>query len=94
MSKTFRCSDRASTAWQSGYRDACDATRVLHKQPEAALRLRLDCLDQKRLDLRAIAQVVGWGAGMGAVLWDVNGKLVVIPESETSEGLLCRCAVQ
>jgi len=32
-------------------------------------------------------EVVGWGAGMGAVLWDVNGKLVVIPESETSEAI-------
>ncbi len=50
--------DGASSAWVAGYRDACDATRMLQKQPEAALHLRLDCLDDKRRDLRANAEIL------------------------------------
>ncbi len=53
-----RAMDRATNAWLSAYRDACQATRVRHAQPEAALNLRLDCLDGQRVDLRAAAEIM------------------------------------
>jgi eukaryotic-like serine/threonine-protein kinase len=45
--------DRATGAWLAAYHDACQATRERHVQSEAALNLRLDCLDEERFDLRA-----------------------------------------
>ena len=50
--------DRASGAWIAAYRDACAATHVRHAQPEAALHLRLDCLDDQRFGLRAAGEIM------------------------------------
>ncbi len=53
-----RAMDGASAAWLAAYRDACEATRGRHVQPEAALQLRLDCLDDQRFDLGAAAELL------------------------------------
>ena len=50
--------DRVSGAWLAAYRDACQATRTRHAETEAALNLRLDCLDDQRFDLRAASELV------------------------------------
>ncbi len=50
--------DRASGAWLAAYRDACQATRERHSESEAGLNLRLDCLDEERVDLRAAAELM------------------------------------
>jgi tetratricopeptide (TPR) repeat protein len=50
--------DRASGDWLAAYRDACQATRTLHTQPESALHLRLDCLADQRLDLQAAGEII------------------------------------
>ncbi|MHB8416755.1 MAG: serine/threonine-protein kinase [Myxococcales bacterium] len=54
----LKAMDRASAAWLGAYRDACGATRLQRIQPEAALELRLDCLDEQRLDLRAAGEIM------------------------------------
>jgi hypothetical protein len=50
--------DRASGAWLAAYQDACQATWERHTQPESALNLRLDCLEEQRFDLRAVAELM------------------------------------
>ncbi len=48
--------DAYADAWAAARRDACEATRVRGEQSEAALDLRMSCLDRKRAELGALAR--------------------------------------
>ena len=47
--------DAYATALLDAERDACEDTRVRHEQTEAMMQLRLQCLDERRRDLVAVA---------------------------------------
>jgi tetratricopeptide (TPR) repeat protein len=50
--------DRYRTDWLSTYRDACEATQLRHEQSPALLDLRMSCLDERRLALSALTNVL------------------------------------
>ncbi len=45
--------DRYASLWSAMHRDACEATRVRGEQSEELLDLRMDCLEDRRKELRA-----------------------------------------
>ncbi len=45
-----------SERWATAHRDACEATRVRGGQTEAAMQLRMTCLEQRRRQLGALAR--------------------------------------
>jgi tetratricopeptide (TPR) repeat protein/tRNA A-37 threonylcarbamoyl transferase component Bud32 len=50
--------DGVSAAWVAAYADACREAHEAHTASEAELRLRLECLDEQRIDLRAAAELM------------------------------------
>ncbi|MBL0217123.1 MAG: tetratricopeptide repeat protein [Myxococcales bacterium] len=48
--------DAYATSWLAARRSACEATRVRGEQSEAALDLRMSCLDRKRTELGALTR--------------------------------------
>jgi hypothetical protein len=50
--------DRYRTDWLSMYRDACEAANVRREQTPAALDLRMTCLEERRLALAALTNVL------------------------------------
>jgi serine/threonine protein kinase/tetratricopeptide (TPR) repeat protein len=50
--------DGYAARWARARVDACEATRVRKEQTEEALSLRIECLDQRRSDLAALAGVL------------------------------------
>ncbi len=48
--------DTYAGAWAKARRDACEATRVRGEQSDAALDLRMSCLDRKRAELAALVR--------------------------------------
>ncbi len=48
--------DAYAGSWAKARRSACEATRVRGEQSEAALDLRMSCLDRKRAELAALAR--------------------------------------
>jgi tetratricopeptide (TPR) repeat protein len=79
--------DAYGAAWSAMYAAACEDTRVREKEPEEVYRLRSDCLDRRKVELRALtslfrradAQVVDTAVnaayGLPALSWcaDVRG---------------------
>ncbi|WP_224245736.1 serine/threonine-protein kinase [Hyalangium gracile] len=55
---TGRVLDAYAQAWVGAHRDACEATRVRGEQSEAALDLRMRCLDRRRRELGALTDVL------------------------------------
>jgi tetratricopeptide (TPR) repeat protein len=53
-----RTLDAYAQAWTEAHRDACQATRVRGEQSEAALDLRMRCLERRRRELGALADVL------------------------------------
>ncbi len=49
--------DRYARAWSEMRKDACEATRVRHEQPEETLALRAACLDDRRRELGALTEL-------------------------------------
>ncbi|MFY2557108.1 tetratricopeptide repeat protein [Corallococcus terminator] len=45
-------------AWEAGYTETCEATRVRHEQPENVLALRMACLDSRRQSLDVLADML------------------------------------
>jgi tetratricopeptide (TPR) repeat protein len=50
--------DGYTDAWSSMFREACEATRVRREQPEEHLALRVECLEDRRRDLRALVEAL------------------------------------
>jgi tetratricopeptide (TPR) repeat protein len=50
--------DGYASAWTAMYVQACEATRVVHEQPEDVYRMRGDCLDRQRVELRALTSLL------------------------------------
>ena len=50
--------DRYRAGWLGMYRDACEATNLRGDQPAAILDLRMTCLDERRLALSALTDVL------------------------------------
>ncbi len=57
-SATSRTLDAYAAAWTEAHRDACQATRVRGEQSEAAMDLRMRCLERRRRELGALADVL------------------------------------
>jgi len=55
---TERALDRYVGEWLSVGKAACEATRVQHEQSEAALQVRLECLDTDLVALRVLVQML------------------------------------
>ena len=55
---TEKSMNRTTAAWVSAFEGACRATREDHAQSEAALQLRLDCLESQRLELHAVSALL------------------------------------
>ncbi|MEM9463087.1 MAG: serine/threonine-protein kinase [Myxococcota bacterium] len=53
--------DRYANAWVEHHLAACEATRVHQEQSEEVMDLRMACLARRRLDLRALLQVLARG---------------------------------
>ncbi|MEM9460526.1 MAG: serine/threonine-protein kinase [Myxococcota bacterium] len=53
--------DRYGDDWIEAYRDACEATHRRQVQSEEALDLRMACLDVRRAELAALAEVLAEG---------------------------------
>ncbi len=51
--------DTWSEAWTEQHRDACEATYVRHEQSDAGLDLRMRCLQDRRLALGSLSEVLG-----------------------------------
>jgi tetratricopeptide (TPR) repeat protein len=49
-----RTLDRGGAAWVEQWTQACEATRVRGEQSEELLDLRMDCLDARRLEIKAL----------------------------------------
>ena len=50
--------DAYATSWRAAYTDACEATRVRGEQSEDLLDLRMACLEDRRLALDALVEVL------------------------------------
>jgi tetratricopeptide (TPR) repeat protein len=50
--------DRYASRWVAAHRTACEATRLRAEQPEAIMALRMTCLEQRRDQMRALAQTL------------------------------------
>jgi tetratricopeptide (TPR) repeat protein len=50
--------DRYAGAWLSAYEDACEATHVRRAQPASILDLRMTCLEERRISLAALIDVL------------------------------------
>jgi tetratricopeptide (TPR) repeat protein len=50
--------DRYRASWLTMYREACEATSVHHVQPPALLDLRMGCLEERRLALSALTNIL------------------------------------
>jgi tetratricopeptide (TPR) repeat protein/tRNA A-37 threonylcarbamoyl transferase component Bud32 len=50
--------DAYGRAWQAAHTEACEATRVRGEQSEALLDLRMSCLDQALVHLRALTEIL------------------------------------
>ena len=50
--------DRYRAGWLASYRDACEATHVRREQTPALLDLRMACLDERRLALSGLTNVL------------------------------------
>ncbi len=50
--------DRVTSRWVEGYRSACEDTRDKHVQSEAALSLRVECLDRQLYDLKGSIELL------------------------------------
>ena len=55
---TEKSMNRTAEAWVDAFQGACRATREDHAQSEAALQLRLDCLESQRLELHAVSALL------------------------------------
>jgi serine/threonine protein kinase/tetratricopeptide (TPR) repeat protein len=55
--------DSYATSWASMRKDSCEATRVRGTQSDEALDLRTACLDQRRRELKASADVLATATG-------------------------------
>ncbi|HEV7559042.1 MAG TPA: protein kinase, partial [Kofleriaceae bacterium] len=75
--------DDYSRAWIAMRRGACEATRVRGEQSEALLDLRMECLDRKRDELRALAYGLA-EADRPAAMGSVRATLGLTP--------IARCA--
>ena len=62
--------DRYGDDWVDAYRDACEATHRRRVQSEEALDLRMACLDVRRAELAALAEVLADGDQDVAALAD------------------------
>ena len=51
--------DGYGAAWSAMHREACEATAIRHEQSEARLDLRMQCLDRRLGDLRALTGLFG-----------------------------------
>src|SRR5207244_13262279 len=54
FARTSAALEDTSRSWLQARSQACEATRERHEQPEAALLLRLACLDRQKDDLAAM----------------------------------------
>ena len=63
---TLAALDGYARAWRATHLDACVAARVHHTQSQEVMALRLDCLDQRRGELRALADALARAAELGA----------------------------
>jgi tetratricopeptide (TPR) repeat protein/tRNA A-37 threonylcarbamoyl transferase component Bud32 len=50
--------DRYVASWSSMFGDACAATRVRGEQSEEVMELRMECLDRRREEVRAVADLL------------------------------------
>lgn len=78
-----RTLDAYAVAWRESHRDACEATRVRGEQSEAALDLRMRCLERRRRELGALADVL--------LVADTAGVLRA-PEAAQALNPLASCA--
>jgi tetratricopeptide (TPR) repeat protein/tRNA A-37 threonylcarbamoyl transferase component Bud32 len=50
--------DAYAASWSAMHREACEATSVRHEQSEALLDLRMQCLERRRAELRALVELL------------------------------------
>ena len=55
--ETTHALDGYATAWAAAHGDACDATRIRGEQTEAIMELRMSCLDDRKKELAALADL-------------------------------------
>ncbi len=55
--RTANVLDAYASTWSAMYRGACEDTRVRGDQPEEVYRLRADCLDRQKGELRALTSL-------------------------------------
>jgi tetratricopeptide (TPR) repeat protein len=67
-SRVNKILDETAARWIAMKTESCEATRVAKRQPEDEFRLRADCLDRRRGELRAlVSSLRGSGSGDSAV---------------------------
>jgi tetratricopeptide (TPR) repeat protein len=53
-----RALDQYASAWTAAHTDACAATRMRGEQSEEVMELRIECLDRRREEVRALVDVL------------------------------------
>lgn len=75
--------DTYAEAWATQHTEACEATRVTEEQNEAVLALRMRCLHERTVALRAAVDVLGKADANVTV--EAVGLVVGLPELERCE---------
>ncbi|HYO71512.1 MAG TPA: serine/threonine protein kinase, partial [Archangium sp.] len=50
--------ERYTRAWTQMHQDICEATRVRGEQSEQVMELRMKCLERRRVEVKALAEVL------------------------------------
>ncbi len=57
--------ERYTRAWTEMHRETCEATRVRGEQSEQVMGLRMKCLERRRVEVKALAEVLAQVDGQG-----------------------------
>jgi tRNA A-37 threonylcarbamoyl transferase component Bud32/tetratricopeptide (TPR) repeat protein len=85
--------DGYSSAWVSAYADACEATHVRGEQSSEVLDLRMGCLNDRLVELRALTDVLA-GADAKVVQNAVSGVSTLGPIDRCGDVRLLRALVR